>query len=113
VGLIAPARHGNGYRDYSAEDLDHLRFVARARGLGFSLDDCRALLGLRRDPGRASADVKALAQARLAEIDARRAELEEMRAALAPLAEACAGDARPHCPILDGLGAASAARGAG
>ncbi|MCB1472306.1 MAG: MerR family transcriptional regulator, partial [Rhodobiaceae bacterium] len=69
IGLVTPARAANGYRDYSRENLETLRFVARARDLGFSIDDCRHLLSLYHDRERASADVRNLASARIAEIE--------------------------------------------
>jgi len=104
VGLIAPAaRAGNGYRDYGASDVHVLRFVQRARSLGFGVEDCRRLLALWRDPHRASADVKALAERRIAEVDRKIRELEGLRRTLVELAEHCHGDERPDCPILDDL----------
>jgi MerR family copper efflux transcriptional regulator len=104
VGLIRPAeRAGNGYRAYSAVDLHILRFVQRARSLGFTMKECKQLLALWSDPQRASADVKALAELRIAHIDRKMAELEAMRAALIGLATDCQGDARPDCPILEDL----------
>jgi len=106
VGLIEAARRAdNGYRAYSETDVHILRFVQRARSLGFAMQDCRQLLALWRDPHRASADVKALAERRIAEIDRKMAELAGMRATLAHLAEHCHGDERPECPILDDLAA--------
>ncbi|MBN2758920.1 MAG: Cu(I)-responsive transcriptional regulator [Rhodobacteraceae bacterium] len=103
IGLITPARMPNGYRDFSDEDLHKLAFLRRARALGFSIDECRQLLGLYTDRSRASADVKALASAQLARIDQQLAELQEMRRTLAGLISACAGDSRPDCPILSDL----------
>jgi MerR family transcriptional regulator, copper efflux regulator len=104
VGLIRPApRADNGYRAYSGTDVHVLRFVQRARSLGFSVEECRRLLALWQDPGRASGDVKALAMKRIAEIDRKMAELQGMRRTLVHLAEHCHGDARPDCPILDDL----------
>ncbi len=104
VGLIQPApRSENGYRAYSVSDVHVLRFVQRARSLGFSVRDCQQLLALWRDPHRSSADVKALTERRIAEIDRKLAELAGMRATLALLAEHCHGDERPECPILDDL----------
>ncbi len=103
IGLIRPARRANGYRDYDDGDVHKLRFLQRARRLGFSIDDCRHLLSLYEDESRASADVKALARARVDEIDARIAELQSLRATLAHLISACHGDDRPDCPILDDL----------
>jgi Cu(I)-responsive transcriptional regulator len=105
IGLITPHRAENGYRQFTDAHLHKLAFIARARGLGFSIDQCRTLLALYEDRGRASADVKKLAQTHLAEIDAKMAELAEMRSTLADLVHACAGDHRPDCPILSGLAA--------
>jgi Cu(I)-responsive transcriptional regulator len=103
IGLIAPRRDPNGYRAFSEADLHRLAFLGRARALGFSIEDCRTLLALYRDPGRASADVKRVAEEHLARIDAKIAALEAMRATLAELVDSCAGDARPDCPILRDL----------
>lgn len=103
IGLVTPLRADNGYRDYDERDAHMLRFIARARGLGFSIEDCRALLSLYQDSGLASADVKRLARSHLTEIDAKIEALRDMRATLAHLVDACHGDARPDCPILDRL----------
>jgi len=103
IGLLSPGRAGNGYRDYSANDVHRLRFLQRARGLGFSVEECRQLLSLYDDKHRESADVKALASAKLAEIDRKLAELTALRAMLGHLLSHCHGDARPDCPIMDGL----------
>ena len=103
IGLVRPARRGNGFRDYGDRDVHELRFVASARGLGFSVEECRHLLSLYRDRGRASADVRETALAHIAEIRAKIAGLQAMERTLATLVERCAGDERPDCPILDGL----------
>ena len=103
IGLVAPARRDNGYRDYDEADVHRLRFLHRARGLGFSIDDCRHLLSLYDDKHRASADVKALARQRIGDIDAKIAELQSLRGTLSALVHACHGDERPDCPILDEL----------
>lgn len=101
IGLVAPAgRSEAGYRLYEADDVARLVFVRRARAFGFSLDDCRELLGLYQDQTRASGDVKRIAQRHLQSIDNRLAELEALRAELARVVAACAGDDRPNCPIL-------------
>ncbi|MGI9449670.1 MAG: Cu(I)-responsive transcriptional regulator [Geminicoccaceae bacterium] len=111
IALIdKPLRSENGYRDYNDEDIHILRFVQRARSLGFSVQDCRQLLALYKDPGRASADVKAMAEMRIAEIDKKLAELNSMRTTLAHLAVNCHGDDKPACPILDDLAAAGDGR---
>lgn len=110
IGLIGPTRrNGNGYRAYDERDVHMLRFVQRARSLGFGVRDCGQLLALYRDPQRASAEVKALTERRLAEIDRKLAELAGMRATLVQLAEHCHGDERPECPILDDLAASECA----
>jgi len=104
IGLVPPpARRDSGYRDYGPREVHVLRFLARARGLGFSVEECRQLLALYRDRGRASADVKRLTEERLATIDEKIAQLQTLRGALAHLAACCHGDARPDCPILDDL----------
>jgi MerR family transcriptional regulator, copper efflux regulator len=104
IGLIRPAERGaNQYRSYSEADVAMLRFVGRARRLGFSVQELKQLVALYRDRGRASADVKAIAVQHIARIDRKLAELQTVRAALANLAEQCHGDARPDCPILDEL----------
>ena len=103
IGLIRPRRDANGYRAFSQGDIHRLAFLHRARSLGFSIDDCRALLDLWADSGRASEDVKRLAQDHLARIDARIRDLQSLRATLAGLVACCAGDDRPDCPILDDL----------
>jgi MerR family copper efflux transcriptional regulator len=100
-------RGANGYRRFTEAHLHKLAFLARARGLGFSIDQCRTLLALYEDRARASGDVKAVAETHLAEIDAKMAELAEMRRILADLVHACAGDDRPDCPILRGLALAA------
>ena len=105
IGLIRPDRYDNGYRLFRQPHLHKLMFVARARSLGFSIDDCRVLLALYDDDSRASAQVKALAQDHLAQIDAKIAGLRAMRDTLADLVDACHGDSRPDCPILKDLAA--------
>ncbi len=103
IKLIAPHRADNGYRSFTETDLHKLTFLARARGLGFSIEDCRVLLQLYEDEARASADVKKVAESHLSRIDAKIADLKAMRGTLAHLVKACAGDDRPDCPILNGL----------
>ena len=103
IDLIVPARGENGYRRYSAEDVHKLQFVQRARGLGFSVEDCRALLSLYEDKHRASADVKAIAKDHLTSIEAKIAELKALQKTLKHLVDTCHGDDRPNCPIIDGL----------
>jgi len=105
VGLIPPARRTDtAYRVYSDDDVHVLRFIRRARDLGFAVDDIRELLALWGDKSRASADVKRIAQQHINELEARIAALQDMAGTLRRLAECCHGDARPDCPILGDLG---------
>jgi MerR family copper efflux transcriptional regulator len=108
IGLVAPARAENGYRDFAGADIHRMQFLHRARGLGFSVEECRVLLALYDDKDRASADVRKLAEAHLEEIDNKIAELASLRQTLAHLVHACHGDDRPDCPILDDLAGAPA-----
>ncbi|PCJ93301.1 MAG: Cu(I)-responsive transcriptional regulator [Hyphomicrobiales bacterium] len=103
IELVRPGRAENGYRDYSDNDVHRLRFLQRARGLGFSIDECRSLLSLYDDEGRASADVKAMALDKISEIDSKISELRSLRNTLSNLAKNCHGDDRPDCPIIDDL----------
>lgn len=103
IGLIQPARADNGYRDYSADDIHRLAFLRRARGLGFSIDDCRQLMALYRDKSRASQDVRAIARSHVTAIEEKLRELQAMRKTLQTLIGACHGDDRPDCPILDDI----------
>lgn len=104
IGLIPEAaRRDSGYRDYDKRNLHMLRFIGRARDLGFPIEDIRLLLALWTDRNRSSADVKNLALARVAELRQRLAVLEGMCRTLEHLADSCHGDDRPDCPILDEL----------
>ncbi|MER2269043.1 Cu(I)-responsive transcriptional regulator [Methylobacterium oxalidis] len=104
IGLLpAPVRAESGYRTYGASDLHTLRFVRRARDLGFSMEAIGDLLALWRDRDRSSAQVKAIALDHVAALRRRVRELEAMAGTLADLAESCCGDDRPDCPILDDL----------
>ncbi|MDP6563879.1 MAG: Cu(I)-responsive transcriptional regulator [Alphaproteobacteria bacterium] len=104
IGLIEPARRSdNGYRDFDDGDVHMLRFVARARGLGFSVIEVAELLALYRDRERASAQVRKVAQGAIRRIEDKVAELQSMGDTLKHLVERCHGDQRPDCPILDDL----------
>ena len=106
-GLIPPAqRTFAGYRLYAEADLHRLRFIRRARALGFPMKQVALLLDLWNDRHRASAEVKALALEHAAELSARIADMQAMQRALETLARNCHGDARPECPILDDLAGA-------
>jgi Cu(I)-responsive transcriptional regulator len=104
IGLVSPARDHNGYRDFRDTDLHKLNFVAQARSLGFTIEDCRTLLALYEDDARESADVKRIANQHLKQIQAKIAKLNTMRDTLSHLINECAGDHRPDCPILDNFG---------
>jgi Cu(I)-responsive transcriptional regulator len=104
IGLIPPAsRTFANYRLYSEADLHRLRFIKRARTLGFSMKQIEALLGLWTNPRRASADVRKLARAHVAELEGKIREMQAMQRTLEDLARRCHGDHRPDCPILDDL----------
>jgi Cu(I)-responsive transcriptional regulator len=104
IGLIAPAgRTASNYRVYDGDSVNRLRFVRRARKLGFSLEETERLLKLWDDKARASAEVKALALDHVEELEAKIAEMQAMRDTLFHLAERCQGDDRPNCPILADL----------
>ena len=103
IGLISPDRTDNGYRDFSETHMHKLAFLSRARGLGFTIEDCRTLLSLYEDTDRASADVKAMAREHLDKMVHKIQELEAMQATLSELVNKCHGDNRPDCPILQGL----------
>jgi MerR family transcriptional regulator, copper efflux regulator len=104
VGLIRPpARSAGNYRTYDGTDVDALRFIARARELGFGMDKVAELLRLYLEPARSSSKVKKVALDHIADLDRRIAALRRMRAALKQLTDYCPGDDKPGCPILDGL----------
>ncbi len=104
ISLIKPLRDGNGYRAFRDSDMHKLAFLGRARALGFTIENCRALLALWEDKSRASADVRSIAKDHLKQIEAKIADLEAMRDTLSDLVRCCAGDQRPDCPILSSLG---------
>ena len=104
TGLIPPAdRKESGYRDYSDTDVHMLRFIRRARDLGFSIAEIGDLVGLWRDETRQSAEVKRLAQGHISPLDKKIKDLQDMAHTLTMLVNACKGDHRPHCPILERL----------
>jgi MerR family transcriptional regulator, copper efflux regulator len=102
IGLLPRAVRGTGgSRRFGESDIHTLRFVARARSLGFPLGTIRKLLSLWQDPNRSNAETLRLAEEHMAEMLAKTETLTAMTAALRHLMDACAGDGRPDCPILD------------
>ena len=106
-GLLPPMhRTGGGYRQYTEADVHALRFIRRARDLGFSMAEIATLLGLWQDKARASSQVKSIAQAHIDDLNQRIADMQAMQRSLQSLVQCCHGDDRPDCPILDNLAAA-------
>ncbi len=106
IGLIpAPARTDSGYRDYSQPEIETMRFIQRARNHGFTIKDVCELVDLWQDQHRASAQVKALTQRHISDIENKIKELDSMRLTLVTLADKCHGDDRPDCPILEDFAA--------
>jgi MerR family copper efflux transcriptional regulator len=104
IGLVRPAdRTGNNYRVYDGDKVHVLRFIKRARSLGFSLEETETLLKLWQDKSRESAAVKDVATAHITDLERRIAEMQGMVKTLRHLAHCCGGDHRPDCPILDDL----------
>jgi Cu(I)-responsive transcriptional regulator len=104
LGLLpAPPRTASGYRQYDAPAIHTLQFIRRARDMGFGMADIATLLDLWRDHSRSSASVKRIAQMHIDELSRRIAQLTDMKRTLQDLANCCAGDERPDCPILDTL----------
>lgn len=104
IGLVQPAsRTDSNYREYDELQINELRFIKRARSLGFSMVEIAHLLSLWRDKARPSREVKTIADRHLADLDARIAEMQGMAETLRHLSHCCAGDDRPDCPILSDL----------
>ena len=104
IGLVQPAsRSDSNYREYDERQVNELRFIKRARSLGFSMEEITQLLSLWRDRSRPSREVKAIADRHRAHLNARIAEMQAMADTLAHLSQCCAGDERPDCPILADL----------
>jgi MerR family copper efflux transcriptional regulator len=102
IGLIANVvRTASGYRVYSDNDVHALRFISRARDLGFSVEQMTDLLALWRDRSRASADVKAIALEHIQQLERKAQALQQMSETLKHLADHCHGDERPECPIIE------------
>ncbi len=104
IGLVVPVRQrGNCYRTYSLEDVAQLRFLQRARAVGFSLDECRELLALYANPQRRCGQVKALVSEKIIQVDQQLIALHAMRDTLVAMANECAGDDTNDCAIINQL----------
>ena len=104
IGLVRPAsRTESNYREFDEREVNELRFIRRARSLGFSMPEITQLLSLWRDRERPSREVKAIAEKHVNDLDARIAEMQTMADTLRHLSHCCAGDDRPDCPILADL----------
>jgi Cu(I)-responsive transcriptional regulator len=104
IGLVVPKRHeGNDYRVYSLDDIAQLRFLQRARAVGFSLDECRELLALYANPQRRCAQVKALVSEKITQVDQQLIALHAIRDTLVDMANECAGDNTSDCAIINQL----------
>ena len=103
IELLVPIRNENGYRNYSTDDVQKLRFLHRVRDLGFSIDSCRMLLGLYEDKSLTVVEVKRLAESHLRNLDHKLAELRSLQGLLTRLVESCESGVRPACPVLDEL----------
>ncbi len=104
LGLLSQVgRTDSGYRQYTEADVHALRFIGRARSLGFSMEEIRELMGLWQDQARASSQVKRIAQQHIDDLSERIAQMQAMQRSLQTLVSCCQGNDRPDCPILDDL----------
>jgi MerR family transcriptional regulator, copper efflux regulator len=101
INLVVADRRTNKYRDYSEEHVHKLRFLYRARNLGFSIDKCRILLSLYEDKDRNSIEIKSIAKAHVQDIESKIFELQELRRTLVYLIKHCDGDIRPSFPAIN------------
>ena len=105
IGLVqAPSRSNAGYRTYDDASVRKLVFIRRSREFGFTIEECRELLGLYQDQDRTSSEVKRIASKRLEEIEEKQRDLQSLHDELAHLVTSCRCDHRPDCPIIDYLG---------
>ncbi len=104
IGLVQPARTtGNDYRNYSLTDVEHLRFLQRARAVGFSLEVCRELLDLYRDQNRRCSQVKKLVLEKIVQVETQLQELHALKSVLSDMADGCPGDDSADCTIIETL----------
>ena len=103
IGIISSKRLENNYRYFDEDNIDKLKFIVKARKLGFSLDDCKELILLFQDDRRKSENVRNIAKKKLDRIKKQISELKELKKSLEWLVEKCPGDSKPNCPIIDEL----------
>ncbi len=103
LGLVKPVRRANNYRSYTPQNVAVLRFIRHARDLAFPLAEVKQLLALWQDEGRESADVRRIALSHVEALEEKARSMQAVAASLRHLAEHCAGDGKPDCPILDDL----------
>ncbi|ABI39659.1 transcriptional regulator, MerR family [Shewanella sp. MR-4] len=103
IGLVCGERNEAGYRVYRQQDIESLKFVHQCRDLGFSLEDCKLLLGLRNNDSRNAEDVKQLTRNHLAYVEEQISKLQNLRSQLQQMVSECQGGEQPHCAIIDSL----------
>uniref|UniRef100_Q0HTB5 HTH-type transcriptional regulator CueR n=1 Tax=Shewanella sp. (strain MR-7) TaxID=60481 RepID=Q0HTB5_SHESR len=103
IGLVCGERNEAGYRVYRHQDIESLKFVHQCRDLGFSLEDCKLLLGLRNNDSRNAEDVKQLTRNHLAYVEEQISKLQNLRSQLQQMVSECQGGEQPHCAIIDSL----------
>ncbi|MFV0594144.1 Cu(I)-responsive transcriptional regulator [Shewanella sp.] len=103
IGLVCGERNAAGYRVYRHQDIESLKFVHQCRDLGFSLEDCKLLLGLRNNDSRNAEDVKQLTRNHLAYVEEQISKLQNLRSQLQQMVSECQGGEQPHCTIIDSL----------
>ncbi|QDZ91604.1 MerR family transcriptional regulator [Shewanella decolorationis] len=103
IGLVCGERNEAGYRVYRHRDIESLKFVHQCRDLGFSLEDCKLLLGLRNNDSRNAEDVKQLTRNHLAYVEGQIGKLQNLRSQLQQMVSECQGGEQPHCAIIDSL----------
>ena len=104
IGIIKPHKDSrSGFRAYTETEVAKLQFIGKARRFNFTINECRDLLALYENKNRSSKEVKSLTLEKISEIDEKLEELHSLRDQLKTLVEACKGDNRPNCPILDAL----------
>ena len=103
-GIVSePLRSDNGYRTYSDKHIEQLKLVARAKAVGFRLEECKSFVQLSQDPNRTSAVIKHKAQEKLDEVESKLLELNNIKQQLTAWINECPGDSGSACPIMDNL----------